>query len=436
MLDKLPKLDPDKPIVRIWRHRNFALFMAGIGPYYITSWMQRVGVGWLAWELTHSTGWLGAVAAADLAPMLVLGPIGGAVADRWEPMRLMRLTQALLAVQAVVLSAVTLSGLMRIELLIVLALITGTIMPFYTAARLTLVPSTVPREDYPTATALDGSFFHSSRFFGPMVAAVTIPLLGVGGTFVIHVFGVLTFFCAVSMMTVAPVVRRRSSAGSLIDEVVEGMRYIRGHAGLLPVFAIMTITSTALRPIQDMLPGFAGAVFQSNAVGLSLLVSGMGVGAMVAAISIAMRGNTRGLTYQLVWNSVALSGAALGFVATSWLFVGVLFSIVAGFSLVYMSTSAQALAQTAVADEMRGRVMGFYSLIYRGTPAIGALVVGLAAELIGLRWTFAICAVIVLAAIAQIWPQRATMAAALEGRRGSEPAGSGRSREPTGPPRS
>src|SRR4051794_12428187 len=120
-----PGLRESAPIVRIWRNPDFAQFMCGIGPYYVTSWMQRVGVGWLAWELSHSPGWLGMVAAADYGPMILLAPFGGVCVDRSNPVKVLKACVALMTAQALLLSLLTAGGLITIEVLFALSLFTG-----------------------------------------------------------------------------------------------------------------------------------------------------------------------------------------------------------------------------------------------------------------------------------------------------------------------
>ena len=161
----------ESPAVRVWRFPNYRLFMSGLGCYYVTSWMQRVGVGWLAWELSHSHAWVGAIAAADLIPLVVLGPFAGAAADRSDPLRQLRWSQIAMIAQAVALTTVTVAGAMTIEVLLLLSLASGLIHPSYTAARQMIVPATVPRSDYPSAITLDSTLFHGSRFIGPVMAA-------------------------------------------------------------------------------------------------------------------------------------------------------------------------------------------------------------------------------------------------------------------------
>src|SRR5688500_13077180 len=158
--------------------------------------MHRLGVGWLAWELTHSTVWLGIVAAADLAPMLVLAFVAGAVTDRGDALLHLKVTQGLMVAHAIVQAWLTLAGVMTIELLFALSLFLGFLHPFAGAARHTVIPATVPRSLFPTAVALDSALFQGSRFVGPAIAGILIPTVGIGGTFVAHAIGVALFLVA------------------------------------------------------------------------------------------------------------------------------------------------------------------------------------------------------------------------------------------------
>jgi MFS family permease len=376
--------------------------------------MQRVGVGWLAWELTHSPVWLGIIAAADLAPVLVLAPLGGALADRGSPLRQITIAQMLILCQAVALASLTYAGLMTIELLFALALFLGLIQPFSVGARHAVVPSTVPRALFPSAVAIDSAIFQTSRFIGPALAGALIPLFGVGSTFVAHAIGVAIFLVALFCLKLPPRERKQGPNGHILQDIREGYVYVRGHAGIWPLFMLLGAVSILLRPLQDMLPGFAGGVFQSGAVGLAWLTSSMGVGATVSATWIATRGHIRGLTSVFIFGCLGLILATLAFAASGYLWMAVVFGAFAGFFLNTMSTSTQALVQTAVSDHMRARVMSLYTVMYRGTPAIGAIGIGVVADLIGLRLTFAISAAICFAAWILAAPRRKTMAAALE----------------------
>ena len=406
----------DSPVLRVWRHRDFALFMSGIGPFYVTNWMQRVGVGWLAWDLTHSPGWLGAVAAADLAPMLVVAPLAGALVDRWDPLKQLKLSRWLVLAQAVALAALVIAGLMTIELLFALAVIGGIIMPVYNAARQTIVPAIVPREDFASAVSLDSSFFHGSRFVGPMIAGVTIAKLGIGETLMAYAVGSVFFLFQLHRLRLAPP-ERRAHGASLLQDVAAGIAYAQRQYGILMLFILLTVVSIAARPLQDFLPGFADRIFASGADGYAMLTSSMGVGALVGAGWLAMRGHTRGLVYIVFVNAIGLAIAMIGFVATNRLSTGVAFITLAGFTLTVMSTGTSALVQTAVSDEMRGRVMSLFAMIYRGVPAIGAVVIGIAAEHIGMRSAFALCGVVCALVWLALAAHHRAVDAALDGMR-------------------
>ncbi len=402
------------PIVRVFQHRNYALYMGGMIPNLVTIWMQRLGVGWLAWELTHSTTWLGVIAAADLLPMLFLGPIAGAITDRHVPLTLQKITQMLACVHAFGLAAFTLGGWMDIWLLLFFALFHGMTHTLASTARHAIVPATVPREELATAIAVDSALFNGSRFAGPALAGLTIPFAGVGGTFVANTIGCMAFLASLYLMDLAPPVREKRGRRSVFVDVGESLRYVRHHAGIGPLLLILTVVSILFRPIQDMLPGFAGAVFKSDAVGLAWLTSAMGIGAMLSAVWIALRSRVSGLTMAVSAAFLGLNLATLGLVATPALWVAVIFALGSGFALNTMSTGGQALVQYAVDDSYRGRVMGLYTLIYRGTPAIGALGLGAVAEFVGLRWTFAVAALVGLAIWLPTLPRRHAMRAGLE----------------------
>jgi MFS family permease len=400
-------------LLRVWRYREYALFMGGMAPSLVTLWMQRLGVGWLTWELTHSPAWLGAVAAADLAPMIVLAPFAGAMTDRGNPLIQARLTQALFVLQAVAMAAFTLTGLMTIELLFALSLVSGALQPLASTARHAIVPATVPRDAFATAIATDSALFNGSRFVGPALAGLMIPVAGVGGTFVVHAIGCSIFSTTLHMMRLAPPQRDKRPANIFAD-VAESFAYIREHPGIGPLFLMLTAVSICLRPLQDMLPGFAGSVFDAGAVGLAWLTSAMGIGAMTSALSIAMRGRVAGLTRTVLLGCLGLAISVFGFVATDILWVSIVFSGLAGYAFNSMTTGTQTLVQSSVANELRGRIMGTYTLIYRGTPAFGALAVGALAETIGLRLTLAIAAAITLGAWAMTVPRRRAITAAVE----------------------
>ncbi|MFM2130142.1 MAG: hypothetical protein RL477_1688 [Pseudomonadota bacterium] len=408
---------PFVPIVRVFGYREYALFMGGMGPNLVTLWMQRLGMGWLAWELTESPTWLGIIAAADLAPMILLAPLAGAFTDRQDPVRLQIITQWLNAAIAAALALFTFVGWMRIELLLLLALLGGIVHPFASTARHAIVPRTVPHADFATAIATDSALFHASRFIGPALAAPMIAFGGIEVCFAANALTELWFVLLLMKMQLDFSDRRPHKGRNILGDIGVALTYVRGHAGIWPLFILMTAVSICLRPLQDMLPGFAGAVFDAGATGLAWLTASMGVGATLSASWIAMRGRVGGLTTVVLAGGAMVALATFGFIATANLWVAVLFGAGTGFALTVMSTGTQALIQSALTDDLRGRVMGLYTLIYRGLPALGALALGAIAEVFGLRVAFAAAAALMLVACIWVVPRRRAMVGALEAER-------------------
>ncbi len=405
------------PILRVFAYRQYALFMGGMTPNLVTLWMQRVGIGWLAWELTSSPTWLGVIAAADLAPVMFIAPIAGAFTDRSDPVRQQIWTQWLNAGLSLGLMACAFTGVLNIWILFLLVLCHGIVHPFVSTSRHAIVPRTVPRAEFATAIALDSALFNGSRFVGPALAGLMIPVWGIESTFLVNAVTCVWFVLLLGFMRLEAPVRSTRAGRRILGDVIESIAYVRAHVAIGPLFVLLAVISVLMRPVQDMLPGFAGAVFESGAVGLAWLTSSMGVGAMVSAAWIANRGRLGGLTVIVLLGSGGLALATLGFVATSQLWVAVIFGVLSGFTLNTVSTSTQALTQSALSDHLRGRVMGLYTVIYRGTPAIGALGLGALAEWFGLRWVFAVAALGCLVALAWVWPRRRAITRAAEAER-------------------
>ncbi|MFB3150914.1 MAG: MFS transporter [Alphaproteobacteria bacterium] len=399
---------------RALRHRNHFLFSAGMAPSLITLWMQRLAVGWLTWELTHSPAWLGIIAFADLFPAVVLSPIAGALIDRVDPMRPMILSQAVFLVQAFILAVLSFAGLLTIESLLALAIVLGLTHPFNTASRHTILPSLVPREDLSAAIAINSSLYNVARFIGPAAAGAVIVTGGVTWAFACNVLGYLVFLLALFRMDVAPPERRPRSETTLFGEVAEGWRYTVAHPGIRPVLVLLVITAVVSRPVVDLLPGFAGDVFHRGAGGLAWLTAAMGLGAMLGALWLALRGVLAGLTTITVSAVLVLALALGAFTAMDHFFLALPFLAISGFAMVVNGIGSQTLIQSSVAPAMRGRVMSLYTLIYRGMPALGAVVMGWLAEGLGLPATLGGGAVLCLIAWGWAARRKRGMAVALE----------------------
>ena len=392
---------------------NYRAFTIGNAISLIGTWLQRVAVGWLAWQLTKSGTWLGLVAFADLFPTVLLSPVAGALADRFERLRIVIITQAIAMLQAIALSALIFADMMTIDRLFALTMALGVVNALNQPARLALIPSLVEREHLPSAVAINSILFNSARFLGPAAAGFAIAHGGIGFAFLINALSYVAFLVSLALIRLGPT-ELTPTRRSILSETAEGYAYAAKHPGIGPMLLMLAITSLTTRAFVELLPGFADAVFDRGPEGLAWLTGATGLGAMVGGLWMAQRPGTKGLTHLIVGNVLVMSAALIGFVATRNFGIAFCCLLVAGFSMVVNGISAQTLVQYAAAAHMRGRVMATYGMIFRGGPAIGALVMGILSSHIGLQ--LAVGAGAVLCAVSWLWArrQRDRMAQALE----------------------
>ncbi len=406
-------LDRFQGFRRAFSHRNYRYFASGSALSQIGTWMQRVGVGWLAWELTGSGAWLGAIAFADMFPTVILGPVAGAIADRLDRLLLLRLTQALNALQALALTVLVASGTATIELLVGLMLLRGVILAINQPARQALVPSLVGRDDIGPAIAINSLIFNCARFIGPAIAGFVIAAGGLVWVFAINAASFLLFVVMLAFIRLPPH-RRAASDSGLIAEAVEGYGYAARHPGIGPLIPVRLLAAFGARPVVEMFPGIADKVFGQGADGLGLMLSAMGVGAIAAGLYLGQRSGIAGLTRVLIANLCLIALALLAFGAVDAFHLALIIVLVLGFAQVLNGAGTQTLVQSAVDPAMRGRVLGLFGLINRGGPALGALAMGALADRYGFALPLSLGAILCLLACLFAALRRRTLERALE----------------------
>jgi len=395
------------------RNANFGIYSAGSAVSLIGMWMQRIAIGWLTWQLTKSGLWLGIVAFADFFPVLLIGPIAGAAADRWDRLRVVKTSQTISLVQATVLFGLTASGHMTIGLLVALTAFQGVVVAFNQPARLALVPSLVPHADLASAVAINSVVFNLARFIGPMFAGLAIVWSGVEAAFAANALSYVVFLVALSRIRVASTVAESAKQRSFAADLREGIRYTATHPGIAALLVLLIAIGIGGRPLNELLPGFAADVFRSGAGGLSILASAIGGGAILGGLWLGHRAHSSGLTWVALGGSLVGALAAIMAIATESMWVAVPAVVVFGFCMSTSGIAIQTLIQLAADGTMRGRVMGLYGLIFRGAPAIGALAAGVASAYFGLRWPVFFGALLVVAVCLWTYRSRERIAAAL-----------------------
>ena len=399
---------------RAFAIRNFAFYTSGNALSLMGMWVQRLAVGWLMWELTESGAWLGALAMAEFLPIIVLTPLGGVVADRFDRLRIALIAQSFACAQAVALWLLTLAGTVTPQLLVALMMVGGITMAMNQAARVTLVVNMVPRDVMSTAIAINSIIFNVARIIGPAIAGALIFYTDIAWAFL---FNAVSYGALIAALMMIRMPRTRDvvpPSGSYFRDLAEGARYTYAHVGVAAIISLTAVNSFFARPLIDLLPGFAGEVFNAGPEGLALMTSAMGLGAICASFWLAQRGRLSGLT-GIVFVGVLINGAAVAaFALSTSLWTGAMLLAVSGFTQACTGTGTQTLVQSSVEDRLRGRVMSVWLVIGRGGPALGALIMGSLAELVGFGTPLLVGATIVFLTAAFVMPRRQHLAASLE----------------------
>jgi MFS family permease len=393
--------------------RNYRIYTVGNAISLIGNWLQRVAVGWMAWELTHSTTWLGLVALATTAPGFVLSPLAGSLADRVDRVRMILWSQIIAMIIAAVLAAMTYAGTTTIISLFLLSLAMGAANAVNQPARLALVSNLVPTTLLGAAVALNSLVFNTARFIGPAVAGLVIANGSVALAFLLNALSYVAFVVAlIRLRDIPPLPQARRQR--ILGYTLDGYAYAIRHPGIGQIMLLFALTAFSVRGFVDLFPGFADAVFQRGPQGLAWLTAVTGIGAMTGGIWMVRRESIRGMTNLIVTHTLIVSLGVLAFAASRNYWIALVALFFTGFAMITTGIAAQTLVQTVVDADKRGRVMGLYGVVFRAGPSLNAVIMGWISSFIGLQVTVAIGAGLCL--IYWIWARlrRDSMEEALE----------------------
>jgi MFS family permease len=401
-------------IDRALRNALFRRYWAANAVATVGRWLHRMAVGWLTWELTHSTGWLGIIAFADTFPTVVLSLLAGAIADRVGYFRVVRISQLLTACVGGLFAGLALSGLITIEIVLVLTILHGSLEALSTPARMAAVHSLVPRADLAAAIALQSTTFNGARVIGPAIAGVLIVWINTGAVMAVATVTFIVFFIVLLGLDIDETERNQKMSLDIVDDITKSLRYAFGNPGIRFVMVILGTTGLLVRPYIDLLPGFAAQVFAGGPEAFAILMSSIGVGATMAGLWLAQRGETSGLTRMVTLHLLVMSAGLIVFTLLDHIWLAAAALAVCGFWMLTGSVGCQTLVQNATESAVRARVMSLFILISWGLPALGALAMGWLASFFGLQTTIGAGAA--LALLVWLWARReaGSVAPALE----------------------
>jgi MFS family permease len=374
---------------RSLRSFNFRLWTVGALVSNIGTWMQRVAQDWLVLtQLTHhDASALGIVMGLQFAPFLLFLPWTGLAADRLNQRKLLMLTQATMGVLALIQGFLTISGVIQLWHVYVLAFLTGSAAAFDAPVRQTFVSEVVGDTDLPNAVALNSSSFNAAQMIGPAVAGVLIASIGLGWAFVLNGISFAAVLVSMSFFRLSEL-RKSARAHPTASGFREGLRYVWRRPDLRAMLIMLFLIGTFGMNFPIFISTMAVNVFHSDARAFGLLSSIMAVGTLSGALFAAGR-HKPGLPTLLGGASVLGLGCTLGAISPGyWWFAASL--VIMGAAVLTFGNATNSAMQLSTEPAMRGRVMALRVAIALGGTPIGAPIAGWVANQFGPRWSLAI----------------------------------------------
>lgn len=373
------------------RHRNFRLFFIGQSISLIGTWMQSLAQGWLVLKLTNSAFLLSLVQAVGSLPILFLSLIGGVVADRVVKRNLLLVTQTLSMLLALVLAILVSLDVVKAWHVIVLAGMMGVVNTFDVPGRQSFIIEMVGREDLMNGIALNSAVFNGARIIGPSIAGLLIGFVGLAACFYLNSVSFLAVIIGLMMMKVDGNNGKRQNR-PLLKELREGLSYVRHSPSILLFTLMVGITSLLAVPYIALMPIFARDVLKIGAKGLGVMMAFAGVGALIGALSVASVGTVRRKGLVAFISALASALALFAFSFSRVPALSFVLLAVIGWGMITQLSMVNTMLQTEVPDELRGRVMSLYTLVFLGFIPIGNLIVGTMAHFVGTPEAVAISA--------------------------------------------
>ena len=364
------------------RSRNFRLFWLAQTISTIGTSLQVIAEGYLIYEITDSTFWLGAVGFIALLPVVPISLVGGVLIDRLARRKLLLVTQIGLMLQAALFGLLALSGRLSLPSVIFLYFIFGALLAIDNPARRAFLVDIVDRDDLANAVALNATIFNISSVIGFALGGVLIAAIGVGGTMMLNAVSYLFPVIALALIRV-PDVGLDKEHKSLGVAMTEGIVTLWRQPTILGVIAVTTVVGGLAYPVIGLMPAYAKDIMGVDSIGLGILLSAVALGSVLGTFGAARLGtNRRGRS--LIVASFVLPLLVIAFAHSPSMIFACLVLVGVGFVLLILQSLAITLVQLHTPDRVRGRVMTIYSMLHAGSDTGGNLVIGALAVQIGL----------------------------------------------------
>jgi len=375
--------------MRAFKHRDFTIFWSGALLSNTGSWMQNLAVPFTLYEITGSAFWVGLATFTQFLPAMLLGPLAVSMADRVDRRRLLFITQFLLALAALALWIVWLSGARNPGAILTLVTVSGILGGLGIPSWQAFINDLVPREDLLSAITLNSLQFNAARAIGPGVAGLLLATLGSSWAFLVNAISFGFVLLALALVRVRTAARIPVSAGGFVRQFGRAVRYTRTQPGILTGVLCAVLVAMLGNPVFQFTVVFAAEVFHVGTVALGAMNVALGVGAVLAAPLVSGWDSVLTRAAIVRWAILAYGLAILGFALAPGYALALVALIVVGGGFLAVISATNTAVQVIVADRMRGRVMALRIMAFTGAYPVGALLQGWLSDVIGPRGTVA-----------------------------------------------
>lgn len=376
-------------IFRALQYPNFRLNTIGQSISLLGTWMQRIAISWMVYEMTDSMFWLGFVSFVSLAPSLLLSPFIGPVVDKHAKYKLVVITQVLLMIQTGALVLLVFFGMANVYWLCILGFVQGVINAFDVVGRQALLSFLVgSRKDLPNAIALNSSVFNAARMVGPAIGGFLLSSYGSLLCFVVNFLSFIPVLITLFMMNVKEEIS--TEVGDKISTwqgLLDGVDYLKRSPHIASLIVIMASSSLLVIPYTSLLPAVARDLFKGDEATFSWFESAAGFGALLGAVRMASLRSGENLRYRVMFSALIMGTSLLLLAYSHYLISALLFTIGVSFGMMMQNSGINTYIQTHSIPAYRARIMSYYVMALQGVFPVGSLLIGAVAEGIGVQHT-------------------------------------------------
>lgn len=367
--------------------KNFRLYFCGNIFSVLGVWIQRLSLGWHAWQLSESAFIVGLAAAVQYIPLLFLTPFFGVLADQYKPRSSAIVMHLILIFVALSLSVLTLINQMEIVSLLFLSFLYGVANSAYSPIRLALIPSLVSAKQLSSGVAISSAGFNLSRFIGPGIAGYIVTVYGLGYAYLVNAITYIPVVVVLAFIKVKEIKEISNKKEGFFEKLKKGMIYTFNHDVIKNVIVIAGVSSFFGRGLIELLPVFTATVYDGGSETLAILMAASGLGAVLASLIYMSGVLDLKLSKAVFYGGFGMSIMCLFFALTENLIIGSLMVMMIGFFITFVAVGSQSEVQLNVANELRGRVSSLWTIVVLGGPAVGSLFAGVLANELGPKLT-------------------------------------------------